>query len=108
MIKSQLGRWWCDQCDELYNEHGVLSVYWTAGSPPSSCPHCDELVCLVIWGHGRPAYGEVHYPAFVSIPMKKSEAAGLQRKLKEGGFCTPERGRELKGQMVNSGRQNIY
>jgi hypothetical protein len=34
--------------------------------------------------------------------MPTPEAAILQRQLKEGGFCTPERGRELKRQMTGS------
>jgi len=86
------GRWFCNQCDQLYNEHKTLTVHWTAGTPPKECPKCNEEVCLVIWTDSR--------PVFVSIPMPTREAAILQRQLKDGGFCTPERGRELKRQMT--------
>jgi hypothetical protein len=94
IVRPEAGRWYCSDCDVLYNEYRTLVHHWTAGPAPAVCPNCDEQVCLVIWEDGR--------PQFVSIPMPKREAAVLQRHLQEGGFCSPERGRELKRQMTGS------
>ena len=97
MIKSETYgagvRWYCTECDRLYNEYGTLMVHYTNSTPPAECTRCDEQAMFVCWEGGR--------PAFVSMVMKGSEAALMQRTMKEGSIVSVERGRELKRQMVN-------
>lgn len=93
MIKTMPGgRWYCDECDEYYSGN-LLTIQWTAGVAPQVCSRCAEPTCLAIFDGSR--------PVFVSIPMSRREAVVLQRTLREGGFCSPERGLQLKRQMAN-------
>jgi len=54
---------------------------------------------MVCWDKGR--------PAFVSMNMTRREAVALQRIMQEGGVYDVERGRELKKQMLNRGRDDV-
>ena len=42
-------RWHCTECDELYNEHGRLTIHYTNSTPPADCQRCGEEAMLVIW-----------------------------------------------------------
>lgn len=87
-------RWHCTECDELYNEHGRLTIHYTNSTPPADCQRCGEEAMLVIWGQNR--------PNFVSMVLTRREAAVLQRTMQEGTIVSVDRGRELKRQMVNA------
>lgn len=98
MIRTEVygagSRWWCDQCDELYNERGQLIRYFTHSPPPAACKRCEEQCCLAVF---KPN-GE---PAFVSVEGTRSNIAAMQRTLKEGCIVNPDVARDLKSQMVN-------
>jgi hypothetical protein len=86
-------RWYCTECDRLYNEWGTLVVHYTNSTPPEKCTRCDEQAMHVCWENGN--------PAFISMVLTRRDAALMQRTLKEGSIVSVERGRELKRQLVN-------
>ena len=97
MIKSESYgggvRWHCTECDQLYSEHGLLTIHYTNSKPPAECSRCDEE-CMLVSFRGEK-------PEMVTSVVKRREAANFQRLLRDGAIVSVERGRELKRQMVN-------
>ena len=99
MIKAECygggTRWYCTECDELYNENGLLTIHFTNSTPPKECSRCGGECMLVSFRGSR--------PSMITTVLTRKEAAHYQRLLREGTIVSVEWGRELKRGMVNAG-----